>query len=101
MAEGSRNNVSLNVPDNPSFGTPQDFERGIAELRLAFGENAASIVSTDPDDLHVHGFSLNGFYAGEFFSCSLPQFLNAATYPHHPQALHTVLLCTRGQRKTW
>lgn len=82
MAEGSRNNVSLNVPDNPSFGTPQDFARGIAELRMSLGENTASMVSTDPDDLHAHGFSPNGFHAGVFISVQPSQLLNGRRHKH-------------------
>ena len=101
IAEGSGYDASLNVPDNPSFGTEQDFGRGIAELRLAFGDDATSMVSTDPEDLHVHGFSLNGFYAGVPLSIQPSQLLNAAAFTLRTQGLHIVLLCIRGQRKTW
>ncbi|KAF7718765.1 D-lactate dehydrogenase (cytochrome) [Penicillium ucsense] len=38
----------------PKYGSAQDFEKAIAELRLILGKDA---VSTDEDDLQYHGFS--------------------------------------------
>lgn len=39
----------------PRYGTPKDFERAIQELKEAFPD--ADAVSTDPEDLRIHGFS--------------------------------------------
>ncbi|EAU30870.1 conserved hypothetical protein [Aspergillus terreus NIH2624] len=38
----------------PQYGTMQDFEKAIAEVRAKLGDDA---VNTDEDDLHRHGFS--------------------------------------------
>ncbi|KAL1968034.1 hypothetical protein VTN77DRAFT_2163 [Rasamsonia byssochlamydoides] len=38
----------------PQYGSAQDFEKAIAELRAKLGEDA---ISTDEDDLHEHGYS--------------------------------------------
>ncbi|KAL5358135.1 hypothetical protein BJX96DRAFT_36429 [Aspergillus floccosus] len=38
----------------PQYGTMQDFEKAIAELRAKLGDDA---VNTEEDDLHRHGFS--------------------------------------------
>ncbi|KAL1981225.1 hypothetical protein VTN96DRAFT_2938 [Rasamsonia emersonii] len=38
----------------PQYGSMQDFEKAIAELRAKLGEDA---ISTDEDDLHEHGYS--------------------------------------------
>ncbi|KDQ13157.1 hypothetical protein BOTBODRAFT_111787 [Botryobasidium botryosum FD-172 SS1] len=45
----------------PTFGTPADFQRAITELRAIF---PASRISTNPDVLHAHGFSLNTYHPG-------------------------------------
>ncbi|KAF8192120.1 FAD-linked oxidase-like protein [Pholiota molesta] len=50
----------------PQFGSSQDFESAIAELRIALDLNAdvdaTEKVSTDPDELHTHGFSENDHF---------------------------------------
>lgn len=61
-------NDFLNVPDSPKFGSPKDFENAIAELRLTFTSDKS--VSTDPVDLHSHGFSDNDYHPGAFCSPS-------------------------------
>ncbi|KZT09513.1 uncharacterized protein LAESUDRAFT_646124 [Laetiporus sulphureus 93-53] len=45
---------------NDQYGTPQDFQKAIAELRQTFP--SANAVSTDPDELHVHGHSENDYH---------------------------------------
>jgi len=45
------------------FGTPEDFEAAIRDLRLAFS-STPSQVSTDPDDLYTHGSSPNALHPG-------------------------------------
>jgi len=52
------------VPDSPTFGSPLEFQKAISELKATFADESA--VSTDPDDLHVHGFSENDYYPGMF-----------------------------------
>jgi hypothetical protein len=58
--------ASLDVPDCPKFGSPDDFKKAIAELRRTFPNDKS--VSTDPDDLHGHGFSSGDYLPGEFIS---------------------------------
>ncbi|KJA24402.1 hypothetical protein HYPSUDRAFT_200621 [Hypholoma sublateritium FD-334 SS-4] len=54
----------------PKFGSPKDIANAIDELKSAFtGETGAqelvnTKVSTDPDDLHTHGFSENDHFPG-------------------------------------
>lgn len=74
------------VPDSPTFGSPLDFQKAILELKATFVD--ASAVSTDPDDLHTHGFSKNDYYSGAF----LLIFLNLikAQLKHINQVYHTV-----------
>jgi hypothetical protein len=54
----------------PQFGSSQDFESAIAELRIALdlnaGEDVTEKVSTDPDELHTHGFSENDHFPGAY-----------------------------------
>lgn len=58
---GSR--VSSSVSGfNDTYGTPADFQKAISELQAAFP--AEGVVSTDPDDLEVHGFSDNDYHPG-------------------------------------
>ncbi|KAF7794752.1 hypothetical protein EIP86_005890 [Pleurotus ostreatoroseus] len=47
---------------NNAYGSPADFQRAIEELRAAFPAEHA--VSTDAEDLHVHGFSDNDYHPG-------------------------------------
>lgn len=60
------------IPDtksglNESYGTPQDFQNAIAELRSTLGEET---VSTDADVLEVHGFSENDYHPSKFANSS-------------------------------
>ena len=45
----------------PKFGTPEDFNRAIEELKRALGKDS---VSTDREDLFIHGFSANDYHPG-------------------------------------
>jgi D-lactate dehydrogenase (cytochrome) len=45
----------------PKFGTPEDFSRAIGELKGTLGKDR---VSTDPEDLFIHGFSANDYHPG-------------------------------------
>ncbi|KAI0736753.1 FAD-linked oxidase-like protein [Fomitopsis betulina] len=47
---------------NDKYGSPEDFQRAIQELRDSFADKDA--VSTDPDDLHTHGYSENDYHPG-------------------------------------
>ena len=56
------------VPDaqsarEPQYGTPADFSKAIEELRSTFPSGDS--VSTDPDDLYVHGFSEYDYHPGK------------------------------------
>ncbi|KNZ72089.1 D-lactate dehydrogenase [cytochrome], mitochondrial [Termitomyces sp. J132] len=50
----------------PQFGTPKDFERAIQELKEAF--HNADAVSTDSEDLRIHGFSDYDYRPGRLHS---------------------------------
>ncbi|KAG6831365.1 hypothetical protein H0H87_005376 [Tephrocybe sp. NHM501043] len=52
----------------PQFGTPDDFDKAIQELKGTFPDE--DVVSTDPEDLRIHGFSV---------------------YDHRPGRLHSVV----------
>jgi len=43
---------------------PLEFQKAISELKATFADESA--VSTDPNDLHVRGFSENDYYPNEF-----------------------------------
>lgn len=47
---------------NEEYGTPEDFQKAIVELRTTFPQDG--YVSTDGDDLHLHGFSDNDYHPG-------------------------------------
>ncbi|GLB38819.1 putative FAD linked oxidases, C-terminal domain [Lyophyllum shimeji] len=53
---GGLMSAETGAPEPPAFGTPSDFEHAIAELREAFSHDP-DVVSTDPEDLRIHGFS--------------------------------------------
>ncbi|KAF9565039.1 FAD-binding domain-containing protein [Agrocybe pediades] len=49
----------------PQFATPEEMEQAITESKKAFGQEGDNgKVSTDPDDLHDHGFSENDHHPG-------------------------------------
>lgn len=50
---------------NPQFGSPEDYKRGIEELRTRLPSE--DMVSTNPDDLLAHGISANIWHPGELF----------------------------------
>ncbi|THV01036.1 hypothetical protein K435DRAFT_963710 [Dendrothele bispora CBS 962.96] len=45
------------------FGTPEDFDKAIEDLKQTF-HNDSDIVSTDAEDLKLHGFSENDYHPG-------------------------------------
>lgn len=51
----------------PKYGTPNDFEQAIKELRASFDSD--EVVSTHPEDLRIHGFSENDHHPSEYFPC--------------------------------
>ncbi|KAF8965864.1 FAD-linked oxidase-like protein [Flammula alnicola] len=59
-------NRSFPSSSTPQFGSPEDIKNCIAELRSTFASEGAGggeeKVSTDPDDLHTHGFSPSDHY---------------------------------------
>ena len=79
----------------PKYGTPKDFELAIKELRASFDSD--EIVSTDPEDLRIHGFSEHDHHASEDFPCAEPRIplLILAL-----QAYHTPSSYPQGVRKT-
>ncbi|KAJ3516864.1 hypothetical protein NMY22_g14101 [Coprinellus aureogranulatus] len=58
--------------EKSSYGTPDDFKKAIEALRHELSHIDGG-VSTDPDDLHAHGFSANDYHPGTvnltLFSC--------------------------------
>jgi hypothetical protein len=69
----------------PQFGTPTDFKKAIEELRLIFPSEDS--VSTDSDDLYVHGFSEYDYHPGEnswiqqLLSCLWTMFSLSCSFP--------------------
>lgn len=59
----ARNNqgVAATIDEPPKYGTPEDFVLAIQELRKVFPDDD---VSTDPDDLHLHGFPQTEMHEG-------------------------------------
>ena len=55
--------VDVTASSKSRFGSKQDYENAIQQLKVFFPGNAAS---TDPDVLLVHGFSLNDYHPGKF-----------------------------------
>ena len=51
------------ISPTPVYGTPEDFNRAIKELKDSFEEH---MVSTDPSNLFTHGFSPNVMHEGEW-----------------------------------
>ncbi len=52
----------------PRFGSPQDFKRAISELKTTFKDRGDDIVSTDPDDLLAHGYTMMDVFPRTLFS---------------------------------
>jgi len=50
---------------NTKFGSPEDIQKAIEELRTVLD---GAQVSTDPGDLQVHGFSANDHHQGSLIS---------------------------------
>lgn len=49
----------------PQYGSAEDFGKAIAELQDVFSDD---IVSTNPDVLYSHGFSVNDYHPGIQFT---------------------------------
>ncbi|KDQ31649.1 hypothetical protein PLEOSDRAFT_1035245 [Pleurotus ostreatus PC15] len=70
--------TSYTVPgEKPRFGTPRDFQLAVVELKRAFASDSEdeAQVSTDPEELERHGFSM---------------------YDYHPSAFHNVVVYPRS-----
>ncbi|KAJ7486700.1 FAD-linked oxidase-like protein [Mycena latifolia] len=50
-------------PQQPQYGTTKEFSKAIEQMRAAFSARPG-VVSTDPDDLKVHGLSTNSYHTG-------------------------------------
>lgn len=48
--------------EKPQYGSPEDFAKAIEDLKTTFPSDGA--VSTDPDVLHGHGFSIIHYLPG-------------------------------------
>lgn len=73
----------------PTYGTPEDFDSAIRELRATFP--SGEYVSTDPDDLHTHGFSENDYHPGMYCCISL-WMLEMNTSLYHKGVEHSVVV---------
>lgn len=58
--EGTRRPVKL----NSTYGTPEDFQNAVVELRNALPSPEES-VSIEPDNLLSHGASMNDYHPGK------------------------------------
>ncbi|KAF7425936.1 hypothetical protein PC9H_008298 [Pleurotus ostreatus] len=70
--------TSYTIPgEKPRFGTPRDFQLAVVELKRAFASDSEdeAQVSTDPEELERHGFSM---------------------YDYHPSAFHNVVVYPRS-----
>lgn len=75
--------------ETPSYGSPNDFEQAIEDLKKALS-HLEDGVSTSPEDLYAHGFSANDHHPGMFGSRSIEC---ASIDPRHaPGASHTVVV---------
>ncbi|KAH7910905.1 FAD-linked oxidase-like protein [Hygrophoropsis aurantiaca] len=65
-AFGTRRNALQNLytasASEPKYGSPAEFEQAIKELQGSF--DSEDVVSTDPEDLRIHGFSENDHHTG-------------------------------------
>ena len=68
VANSVPNLLSPTIKDHGSestqFGSSDDFKKAIQELQSTFPMD--NKVSTDPDDLHAHGFSENAHHPGMY-----------------------------------
>jgi hypothetical protein len=62
------------VKFNSTYGTPEDFQRAIEELRRTIPLSDET-VSTDPGVLQSHGVSMNDYHPGEWRSSPPPEVL--------------------------
>ncbi|KDQ51241.1 hypothetical protein JAAARDRAFT_41303 [Jaapia argillacea MUCL 33604] len=69
----SRRKVTINIEThsphrdaltNPEYGSPEDFQRAIRDLKHAFENDTEVRVETDPEVVKVHGFSENDYHPG-------------------------------------
>lgn len=51
-------------PVPQGYGSPRDFELAIESLEMELSHLGEDGVSTNPDDLHAHGFSVNDYHEG-------------------------------------
>lgn len=70
LAVQNQSKLKTQVDDNidlssVSYGSLEDFKAAINSLRTLFPDEDS--VTTDPDDLHDHGFSLNDYHPGLLF----------------------------------
>ena len=65
--------TNSNASKRSQYGSNADFDRAIEELRAAFASDEDA-VSTAPEDLQDHGFSVNDYHPGTpnaFTSCQV------------------------------
>jgi len=82
------------VKTSTGYGSPQDFQKAIKDLRDAFDDPEA--VSTDADDLRTHGFSTNDWHPGMSSTRNYMLFVHRLTMP---QRNSTVLSSTPTARR--
>ncbi|KAF7376921.1 FAD-binding protein [Mycena sanguinolenta] len=51
------------APLKPVYGTAKDFQQAIEDMRTIFSTRL-EVISTDPDDLKLHGLSTNTYHTG-------------------------------------
>ncbi|KAL0065464.1 D-lactate ferricytochrome c oxidoreductase [Marasmius tenuissimus] len=56
--------VKENDPQVGKYGTADDFVKAVGELRETLSDSPDA-VSTDPEDLRIHGFSENDYHPGK------------------------------------
>ncbi|KAK7461948.1 D-lactate ferricytochrome c oxidoreductase [Stygiomarasmius scandens] len=63
IAQPSNSSTPISSRSKSNFGTPEDFDMAIEELKQVFHDDS-EVVSTDAEDLRLHGFSVNDYHPG-------------------------------------
>lgn len=86
------------TPHKPTYGTAKEFSQATGDLRKSFSARSEAI-STDPDDLKLHGLSTNTYHTGAVDS--LFKFRWLTFLYNFFQASTTVLSCIQNLQRMW
>jgi hypothetical protein len=83
------------IPHKPVYGTVTDFDHAIEDLKHIFSTRLG-VISTDPDDLKLHGLSTNTYHTG-----TVPIPFGFTDGSNCSQASTTAWLCIQNLRRMW